>query len=88
MKKIPSHIFSDFAIADLTNLWQVSTKKKYPIYLFLGLCFNLILAPAVYAAANANSFTRFQAYALGLLGLVTFGFSIYLFAVMFQPEKF
>ncbi|MFN9060941.1 MAG: potassium-transporting ATPase subunit F, partial [Pseudanabaena sp.] len=25
---------------------------------------------------------------LGLLGIVTFAFSIYLFAVMFQPEKF
>jgi K+-transporting ATPase KdpF subunit len=51
------------------------------------MLFNLIIAPAVYAA-NVESFTKFQAYALGLLGIVTFAFSIYLFAVMFQPEKF
>lgn len=87
MKKALSHVSNDFTIEDLTSLWQLSTKKKYPIYLFLGLCLNLIAAPAVYAA-NANSFTRFQAYALGLLGIVTLSFSIYLFAVMFQPEKF
>ncbi len=62
-------------------------KKTYPKYLFLALCFNLIVAPAVYAA-NAESFTKFQAYALGLLAIVTVAFSIYLFVVMFQPEKF
>ena len=88
MKKSLSHVSSNFPIESLKGLWQLSTKKKYPKYLFLTLCFNLIVAPAVYAAANIQSFTRFQAYALGLLGLVTFGFSIYLFAVMFQPEKF
>ncbi len=87
MKKILSHISNDLAIADFTDIWQLSTKKKYPIYLFLGLCLNLVVAPAVYAA-NANNSTRFQAYALGLLGIVTISFSIYLFVVMFQPEKF
>ena len=87
MKKILTHTSSNFPIADLTSLWEISIKKKYPIYLFLALCFNLIAAPAVYAA-NADSFTKFQAYALGLLGIVTISFSIYLFVVMFQPEKF
>lgn len=80
---LPHH----FAIANFTDLWKFATKKKYPKYLFLSLCLNLIVAPAVYAA-NTESFTKFQAYALGLLGIVTFAFSIYLFAVMFQPEKF
>ncbi|WP_434683978.1 potassium-transporting ATPase subunit F [Pseudanabaena minima] len=87
MKKTTSHISPSFPIADLSDLWQHSLKQKYPIYLFLAICFNLIIAPAVYAA-NAESFTKFQAYALGLLGIVTFAFSIYLFVVMFQPEKF
>jgi K+-transporting ATPase KdpF subunit len=87
MKKTLSHISSDFPIEALSGLWQLSIKKKYPKYLFLALCFNLIVAPAVYAA-NADSFTRTQAYALGLLGIVTVAFSIYLFVVMFQPEKF
>ncbi|MCY7334565.1 MAG: potassium-transporting ATPase subunit F [Pseudanabaena sp. CAN_BIN31] len=84
MKKI---FFNNLPISDLQDLWQLATKKKYPKYLFLALCLNLIVAPAVYAA-NAESFSRYQAYALGLLGIATVVFSIYLFAVMFQPEKF
>lgn len=87
MKKSPTHVSSDFPVEDLSRLWQLSLKKKYPIYLFLTLCFNLVIAPAVYAA-NADSFSRTQAYALGLLGILTVAFSIYLFVVMFQPEKF
>ena len=87
MKKSLSNLTHNFPIADFSELWQLATKKKYPKYLFFALCLNLIVAPAVYAA-NAESFTKFQAYALGLLGIVTFAFSIYLFAVMFQPEKF
>ena len=62
-------------------------KRSVSVKLFCLMLFNLIIAPAVYAA-NADSFTKFQAYALGLLGIVTFAFSIYLFVVMFQPEKF
>ncbi len=62
-------------------------KYKYPKYIFFALCLNLIVAPAIYAA-NSESFTKFQAYALGVLGIVTLAFSIYLFVVMFQPEKF
>ena len=87
MKKALPPISSNFPIEAFSDLWQLSIKKKYPKYLFLALCFNLIVAPAVYAA-NADSFTRTQAYALGLLGIVTIAFSIYLFVVMFQPEKF
>jgi K+-transporting ATPase KdpF subunit len=87
MKKFISHLSRDFPMEALTDLWQLSIKKQYPKYLFFALCLNLIVAPAVYAA-NVDSFTKFQAYALGLLGIVTFAFSIYLFVVMFQPEKF
>ena len=87
MKKFISQLSRDFPIENLTDLWQLSIKRQYPKYLFFTLCLNLIVAPAVYAA-NVESFTKFQAYALGLLGIVTFAFSIYLFAVMFQPEKF
>ena len=87
MKKSLPHVSSHFSIEALSGLWQLANQKKYPKYLFFALCLNLIVAPAVYAA-NAESFTKFQAYALGLLGIVTFAFSIYLFAVMFQPEKF
>lgn len=87
MKKSSSHFSSNFPISDFTEIWQLAIQRKYPKYLFFALCLNLIVAPAVYAA-NAESFTKFQAYALGLLGIATFAFSIYLFVVMFQPEKF
>jgi len=60
---------------------------KLPLYIFLGMCFNLVLAPVVYAATG-DSFSHFQAWALGLLGIVTLSLSTYLFFVMFVPEKF
>jgi len=74
----------------LKNLYLstlLKPKHSVSVKLFCLMLFNLIVAPAVYAT-NADSFTRTQAYALGLLGIVTIAFSIYLFVVMFQPEKF
>lgn len=62
-------------------------KHKFPIYLFLAISSNLIIAPVVYGATSAQ-FSRLQTWSLGLLGIVTFSLSIYLFVVMFQPEKF
>ena len=62
-------------------------KQKMPLSAFLLLCLNLVVAPAVYAAAN-GSLERRHAYALGLLGLLTFGLVMYLFVVVFQPERF
>ncbi|MBV8882964.1 MAG: potassium-transporting ATPase subunit F [Chroococcidiopsidaceae cyanobacterium CP_BM_RX_35] len=62
-------------------------KRKLPLVLFLVLCLNLVVAPAVYAATG-GAVARFSAYAIGLLGLVTFGLCIYLFVVVFQPECF
>jgi K+-transporting ATPase KdpF subunit len=69
------------------TLWQVWCSRKYPTYLFLALCFNLLLAPLV-LAATGNTFSQFQAYALGILGIIVVAFSAYLFVVMFQPERF
>lgn len=62
-------------------------RQKLPLYLFLSLCLNLVIAPIVYAAGN-NALSRTQAWALGLLGLGAIALSIYLFFVMFVPEKF
>jgi K+-transporting ATPase KdpF subunit len=62
-------------------------RQKLPLYAFLLLCLNLIIAPAVYAAST-GILERRQAYALGLLGLLTFGLVVYLFVVVFQPERF
>ena len=62
-------------------------KRPLPIQLFLLLCLNLLIAPAVQAATSLEV-SRFQAYALGVLGLTTLGLSVYLFVVIFQPERF
>ena len=62
-------------------------RQKMPLYAFLLLCLNLVIAPAVYAAST-GVLERRQAYALGLLGLLTLGLIIYLFVVVFQPERF
>ncbi len=64
--------------------WQ---KNPLPIQIFLLLCLNLLIAPAVDAATGAE-ITRKAAYALGILGMVIAGLSIYLFVVIFQPERF
>ncbi len=75
------------ALEVISEIWSEWRRQKLPLYLFLALCFNLILAPMVYAASG-NEFSRTQAWALGLLGLGTIALSIYLFFVMFVPEKF
>ncbi|NJK51873.1 MAG: K(+)-transporting ATPase subunit F [Leptolyngbyaceae cyanobacterium SU_3_3] len=77
MKSLKSPYFSSLA----------KPKRSLSVSLFFLLCLNLILAPAV-QAATSNEFSRTQAYALGILGLVTVALSIYLFVVMFQPERF
>ncbi|OUL36081.1 potassium-transporting ATPase subunit F [Nostoc sp. 106C] len=74
-------------LEDITEIQSEWRKQKLPLYIFLGMCFNLVVAPVVYAATG-EQFSRSQAWALGLLGLVTLSLSIYLFFVMFVPEKF
>jgi K+-transporting ATPase KdpF subunit len=68
----------------LREQWK---RNPLPIQLFLLLCLNLVIAPAV-NAATGEEITRKAAYALGILGLVMLGLVIYLFAVIFQPERF
>ncbi len=63
-------------------------KSPISLRLFLALCFNIVFAKTVYAAANTDEVTRLNAYAIGLLGLVTIGLAIYLLVVMFQPQRF
>ncbi|MDF5711267.1 MAG: potassium-transporting ATPase subunit F [Nostoc sp. S4] len=74
-------------LEEVSEIWWQWRKQKLPLYLFLAMCFNLVVAPVVYAATG-EQFSRSQAWALGLLGLVTLSLSIYLFFVMFIPEKF
>lgn len=79
--------FSASILEVVTEIWFQWRRQKLPLYLFLGMCFNLVVAPVVYAATD-ETFGRTQAWSLGLLGLVTVGLSVYLFFVMFVPEKF
>jgi hypothetical protein len=62
-------------------------RRRSPLYLFLALCFNVFVATIVYAA-NDEALSRSQAWSLGLLGLGTVALSIYLFFVIFVPERF
>lgn len=85
MKKL--QIFNQ-NISEIREIIQEQWKRNpIPIQLFLLLCLNLIIAPTVDAATGAE-ITRKAAYALGVLGIVTIGLSIYLFVVIFQPERF
>jgi K+-transporting ATPase KdpF subunit len=71
----------------ITEIWTGYRHKKIPLYLLIILITNIIIAPAVYSATG-TILTKGQCYALVLLGLVTFSIFIYLFVVIFQPEKF
>ena len=61
-------------------------RTRVALGLFMALCLNLAIAPALYAATG--SLSRGNAYALGLLGLVVIGLAAYLTAVILKPEKF
>ncbi|MBR8839217.1 MAG: K(+)-transporting ATPase subunit F [Stigonema ocellatum SAG 48.90 = DSM 106950] len=61
--------------------------RSVPLKLFLALSLNVVIAPAV-LAASGGTISRVNAYAIGLLGLVTLGLAIYLMMVMLQPERF
>lgn len=68
----------------LREQWK---RNPLPIQLFLLLCLNLLIAPSV-DAATGEEITRRAAYAIGILGIVTVGLGVYLFVVIFQPERF
>lgn len=62
-------------------------QRKFSIYFLTILGLNLIVSPLV-EASTGGILSRGQSYALGLLGLVTVSLFIYLFVVIFQPERF
>jgi K+-transporting ATPase KdpF subunit len=75
------------SIATATDLVRDFRRHKVPLWILLGMGFNLVLAPAVYASTG-EQLSRSQAWALGLLALVSLAIAVYLFFVMFQPERF
>ncbi|WP_414582302.1 K(+)-transporting ATPase subunit F [Scytonema sp. PCC 10023] len=62
-------------------------RNRISLSLFLLLCFNVLLAPAVQAATQGQ-LSRSASYTIAFLGLVTLSLCIYLFVVIFQPERF
>ena len=67
----------------MTRFWQ----KRVPKILLLALLSAVTIAPAVQAATGV-SLDRGQVLALVLLGITTISLSVYLFVVIFQPERF
>ncbi|MCX7595977.1 MAG: potassium-transporting ATPase subunit F [Fischerella sp.] len=80
-----------FLPADLLKaisfIWSQWRRQKLPLAIFISLCVNLVIAPIVYAAAD-GALQRRSAWAIGVLGFVTLALIIYLFFVIFQPERF
>lgn len=75
------------AVQAILFVWWRWYKQKLPLVVFLVLCFNLLIAPVVYAAADGN-LQRRSAWAIGVLGFVTLALVIYLFDVIFRPERY
>ena len=67
----------------MTRFWQ----KRVPKILLLALLSAVTIAPAV-QAATVIPLDRGQVLALILLGITTISLSVYLFVVIFQPERF
>jgi hypothetical protein len=87
VEKLAAGIAASQVLKKIIQIWYQWRKQKLPLYLFLAMCFNLVVAPLVYAASG-EQLSRSQSWGLGLLGLVTLGLSFYLLFVMFVPEKF
>ncbi|OCQ95557.1 K+-transporting ATPase subunit F [Oscillatoriales cyanobacterium USR001] len=79
---LPSNFKEVFELLEILR-----RRHPVPLQLFLLMCFNVVIAPAVYAATG-EEITRKAAWALGILGLIILGLSVYLFVVIFQPERF
>ncbi len=62
-------------------------KYQLPIIIFLVMCLNLLIAPVVYANSG-GSLDKVSAWAIGILGFTALMLVVYLFMVIFQPERF
>ncbi|MBD2606382.1 potassium-transporting ATPase subunit F [Scytonema hofmannii FACHB-248] len=75
------------AVQAFLYVWWQWYKQKLPLVVFIVLCLNLVIAPVVYAAGDGN-LERRSAWAIGILGFVILGLIIYLFDVIFRPERY
>jgi K+-transporting ATPase KdpF subunit len=79
----------DLVTEELLEVFRLiaSKRNRVPWSIFFLMCFNLLLVPMV-SAATPGETERWQIYSISLLGLTTIALSIYLFVVIFQPERF
>lgn len=85
--KVLSRISPVEVAQGITFVWSQWRREQLPLAIFLVLCLNLAIAPVVYAAADGQ-LERRSAWAIGILGLVTLGLVVYLFDVVFRPERY
>ncbi|MBD2253879.1 K(+)-transporting ATPase subunit F [Nostoc parmelioides] len=71
----------------IAYIWSRLPKKQLTLAIALILGFHLIINPRVYAATSIT-LNQNSAWAFGILGAVIAGLIIYLFVVVFQPERF
>lgn len=62
-------------------------KQRFFWYILLNFCLTILFSSIV-QASTGSTIDRWQAFALTLLGLVAFALFIYLFFVIFIPERF
>jgi K+-transporting ATPase KdpF subunit len=85
--KLNKFSYNQNLIETIQNIGDRFLKNPLAKVLFITITLNIIIAPVVMAAAG-NEITRNTAYAIGILYCVTIALSIYLFTVIFQPERF
>ncbi|MBE9007705.1 potassium-transporting ATPase subunit F [Fortiea sp. LEGE XX443] len=71
----------------IAYIWSQWRKQKFLLVMFIVMCLSLGISRVVYAATNSTLQIQFT-WAYGVLGGVILGLIIYLFAVVFQPERF
>jgi K+-transporting ATPase KdpF subunit len=89
MKRVDlvSKVLSADVINGFSFVWLQWRKQQLPLAIFIVMCLNLVIAPVVYAAAG-GALERRSAWAIGILGFVVLALVVYLFVVVFQPERF
>ncbi|BAZ69244.1 MAG: potassium-transporting ATPase subunit F [Pelatocladus maniniholoensis HA4357-MV3] len=85
------NLFNKFLSTDIVEsisfIWSQWYQQKLPLIILIALCLNMVIAPVVYAAAD-GVLERRSAWAIGILGFITLALIVYLFFVVFQPERF
>lgn len=87
LDKINKFLLDRNVIETMQDIGDRFIKNLVAKVLFLTMSLNLVISPAV-MAASGNEITRNTAYAIAILYGVTIALSIYLFTVIFQPERF